>query len=472
MLGHRQVHASKSRPLNNLSQWAARESEARLNAEQFSRPVAKGLRATPLQADESTPANDLSASAGQPLALPQRKFFEGQFGYDFSQVRVHADASAAQLADEASAKAFTTGNHIVFGSGKFKPGTREGAALMAHELTHVVQQSDAPGNVGGATQREPKQPKQGIGSAPPSEPVIIAKDVAPEDDFILFDQDSANVSTSEKKLSQIFGIYAMPVTIELHGYASREGDTDYNSKLSGHRAAALKAKALKFLPPGSQVVLYAHGATEAFGATKDNRRVGIKLVLDATPDTSKDPTSPCPPGRSAKDRDLLTFDPIDPSLSKPTLPGSTLPFGCPPTLFPSTTIPPNFTLPPLSGPSLMDWSETTSPFTARGLRLTDSEAKTIEANWWTTYNFLRSLGFRPDLAALGANKGTAFAYDNMLSRENPNAADRFEQDSDKQLSLQNPGQKGIGTKIVPIITPSTLEWLSKKVFKKDLKFTF
>jgi hypothetical protein len=74
---------------------------------------------------------------GQPLAPTTRAFFEPRFGRDFSQVRVHQDAG---LAKGLNAQAFTVGNHVVFGAGRYQPETPVGKRLLAHELTHVVQQ--------------------------------------------------------------------------------------------------------------------------------------------------------------------------------------------------------------------------------------------------------------------------------------------------------------------------------------------
>lgn len=67
-------------------------------------------------------------------------FFEPRFGYDFDQVRIHTDARAVEAARAVNAKAFTVGRDIVFGAGQYKPGTAKGTKLLAHELTHVVQQ--------------------------------------------------------------------------------------------------------------------------------------------------------------------------------------------------------------------------------------------------------------------------------------------------------------------------------------------
>ncbi len=77
---------------------------------------------------------------GRPLPESVRAFFEPRFGHDFSQVRVHTDARAAESARAVNALAYTVGRHVVFGSGQFAPGTTLGDRLLAHELTHVVQQ--------------------------------------------------------------------------------------------------------------------------------------------------------------------------------------------------------------------------------------------------------------------------------------------------------------------------------------------
>lgn len=87
---------------------------------------------------------DVLRGSGQPLDAATRGFVEPRFGHDFSQVRVHADARAADSASAVNALAYTMGNQVVFGAGQFSPGTTRGMDLLAHELAHVVQQGDAP----------------------------------------------------------------------------------------------------------------------------------------------------------------------------------------------------------------------------------------------------------------------------------------------------------------------------------------
>ncbi len=84
---------------------------------------------------------------GVPLPEPVRAEMEPRLQHDFSQVRVHADESAAQSARGLSAQAFTVGQHIYFGRSRYQPETVAGQQLLAHELTHVVQQRQGPARV-------------------------------------------------------------------------------------------------------------------------------------------------------------------------------------------------------------------------------------------------------------------------------------------------------------------------------------
>lgn len=84
------------------------------------------------------------ASSGQPLDLPTRVLFESRFGHDFGRVRVHSDESAAAAASTVNAEAYTVGPHIVFGAGRYAPGTQAGRLLLAHELAHTIQQGEGP----------------------------------------------------------------------------------------------------------------------------------------------------------------------------------------------------------------------------------------------------------------------------------------------------------------------------------------
>ena len=85
---------------------------------------------------------DVLGSSGQPLDPTTRAFMEPRFGYDFSQVRVHADGKAALSSRSIQALAYTAGRHMVFAANRYSPHTESGKRLLAHELAHVVQQGE------------------------------------------------------------------------------------------------------------------------------------------------------------------------------------------------------------------------------------------------------------------------------------------------------------------------------------------
>ncbi len=86
------------------------------------------------------------SSPGHPLDAGTRAFFEPRFGQDFSRVRIHTDGQAAKSAQAVHALAYTVGRHVVFGAGQYQPSSVSGQGLLAHELTHVAQQSSVQVN--------------------------------------------------------------------------------------------------------------------------------------------------------------------------------------------------------------------------------------------------------------------------------------------------------------------------------------
>lgn len=99
------------------------------------------------------------SSGGRSLPRAARSFFEPRFGRDFSDVRIHNDANANQAAESINAEAFTLGQDIVFANGNYQPGTTQGKQLLAHELTHVIQQD------GGGARSDRQVQRQDDGNA-------------------------------------------------------------------------------------------------------------------------------------------------------------------------------------------------------------------------------------------------------------------------------------------------------------------
>ncbi len=102
---------------------------------------------------------------GKPLPEDEREFFESRFGADFSGVRIHTDSTAVETSKDLNARAYTVGSDIAFNSGEYQPGTGAGRHLLAHELTHVIQQGGA-----GTLERSPEE----------EEMATIARSAAPD----------------------------------------------------------------------------------------------------------------------------------------------------------------------------------------------------------------------------------------------------------------------------------------------------
>lgn len=115
-------------------------SRAPVSIQRYAGQVTEGPESAPESVER------VLAGSGNPLEPALRQDMEQRFGHDFSRVRVHSGMAAGQSARDVSADAYTAGNNIVFGDGHFAPGTHEGRRLIAHELTHVVQQSGTEGN--------------------------------------------------------------------------------------------------------------------------------------------------------------------------------------------------------------------------------------------------------------------------------------------------------------------------------------
>lgn len=120
--------------------------KAPANADKLQR---KGSDGVPSVGTSTQAAIQNNTTGGQPLSSEVRSFMEPRFNADFSNVRIHNDAESGSLSNQLSARAFTYQNHIFFSSNQYQPGTSGGKQLLAHELTHTIQQ-------GHAVQRSPQ----------------------------------------------------------------------------------------------------------------------------------------------------------------------------------------------------------------------------------------------------------------------------------------------------------------------------
>src|SRR5258705_13457757 len=124
--------------------------ECQENRQQRKAATATSLGAVPLSVSAALRAS------GQSLDAHTREYMEGRFGHDFGHVRIHTDTGAVDSARAVDALAYTVGQDVVFASGQYAPNTPAGRRLLAHELTHVLQQSAGSASL---------QPRLEIGAA-------------------------------------------------------------------------------------------------------------------------------------------------------------------------------------------------------------------------------------------------------------------------------------------------------------------
>ncbi|MCP4157034.1 MAG: DUF4157 domain-containing protein, partial [bacterium] len=187
----------------------------------------------------------LKGGGGQPLPETTRNYFEPRFGKDLGNIRLHTGTKANDTAASLHAQTFSTGNNIAFAHGYYSPGTTAGKKLLAHEITHTIQQQTTQNK--GETLRLRQQPG----------PFTISDKYEKshqEKDFVFFDwarpdySDKAPEDSLDSKEKQ--KVFArkndadkskIPVNqIKLIGYASEEGNVNYNKRLIKRRLQAVK----------------------------------------------------------------------------------------------------------------------------------------------------------------------------------------------------------------------------------------
>lgn len=155
-LNRNPAHSVPPKPGANLPE-DAREREADRVAEQVMRMPGPAGRREPLP---SIAGRDGASSSGRPLDAVTREFMESRFGRDFSGVRVHTDPPARQAARSVGARAYTFGQDLVFDAGQYAPQTNAGRELLAHELSHVVQQRETTPRAGHDRRKPTQAPLQ------------------------------------------------------------------------------------------------------------------------------------------------------------------------------------------------------------------------------------------------------------------------------------------------------------------------
>jgi len=259
--------------------------------------------------------HDVLGSPGRPLAPATRAFMEPRFGRDFGNVRIHDDARAGASARAVNALAYTHGSDIVFDAGRYAPDTDAGKHLLAHELTHTIQQGfapalagpspDAPGGGPDASiariavvQRAAKidQIQRSCGREEIGTPAGCTGSsmVVPERPRYLFQTSCDEFLTgNELDLRTDARSIQQGETVEVHGLASEEGPVDFNIPLScarALRASAVIEDVLAARGITARILVFSHGPQTSGPRTAD-RAVAI-IRRSPTPEPEPEPTPP------------------------------------------------------------------------------------------------------------------------------------------------------------------------------------
>lgn len=246
------------------------------------------------QADASVPpsVHQTLADPGRPLALSLQQDMGQRFGHDFSSVRVHTNAKATESAKSVSALAYTVGRNIVFQSDHYKPELTEGKRLLAHELTHVVQQTGGAPIPTKSSKKASSASNKGnyrishIGQSSvdviqrAGDPAFLPTPFACPHDLtpgrpagtdVLFSVGGFAITPAHTlQLTTVRDSWRTAGGTEdvlVHGYASTQGDQEPNWVLSCNRAASVKTELVRLGIPAVRVNVVAHGESTDFSAS-------------------------------------------------------------------------------------------------------------------------------------------------------------------------------------------------------------
>jgi hypothetical protein len=199
--------------------------------------------------------------AGAPLDTASRSYFEPRFGHNFGNVRIHTGPQAARAAASIQARAFTLGRDVVFAAGDHDLRSEAGKHLLAHELAHVVQQSA----MAGPSRLQRKCHATELGKPSP--------DCTPSQVGVVGWQFQFKVGCDDLLPGEEAKINKLKVgnQLNIHGFASQEGDASFNSDLSCHRANRIADLARKLRADCPVIGIFQHGASpvSAPGVAKD-----------------------------------------------------------------------------------------------------------------------------------------------------------------------------------------------------------
>jgi hypothetical protein len=182
-------------------------------------------------------SNKISSSQGTGSNMDSntQSFMSSRFGNDFNSVKIHTDGNAIQMNRELNAKAFTTGNDIYFNEGQYQPHTSNGKQLLAHELTHTIQQNRSVKSV--QNKKDTSFEITGLYESRAGESGFIFFDTGQPDTTLSKPEDSLDKDEKQKIKDKA---KANPPTVNLFGFSSEDGIQKEDNELIGRRVSAVK----------------------------------------------------------------------------------------------------------------------------------------------------------------------------------------------------------------------------------------
>jgi outer membrane protein OmpA-like peptidoglycan-associated protein len=414
-----------------------------------------------------------AGGTGKALDSEVRADFEPRFGHDFSRVRVHADSASAASAHSENSAAYTLGSDIFYGEGMYNPATDPGRQLLAHELTHVVQQQNDRGErshgshyeaeaeeagravAGGGTrnvrlaaphaiqrQELPKLSETKLAeSASPTMAAVIGSGTL--DNFVTGKSDlsadnKAKLGRTVENIKTLLQRYPGS-TIHVTGHTDAVGKENDNQALGQSRADAVKAALLQMGIPEIAVQTESHGANDLLVRTTKaegrNRRVQVYF-------------EPSLIGRHAMTGGLSVGGTSQGAITPGTVPPADTSItgycgrhpeicyggGGPPCVPPGATQ----AIPDNTPYKRMDVKGINDAYASHGERPPGGDD--LRAAWDAAYKRYRGLGFSEDQAVWLANKEVSATAAKEESRDNPNSIDR----SNTEMQRQFPDSTTIG----------------------------
>jgi hypothetical protein len=219
---------------------------------------------------------DALRGGGEPLPAAVRSYFEPRFGHDFSRVRVHADARAADTARAVQAQAYTIGGDIVFGPGRYAPESDAGKRLLAHELVHTIQQGASTpagggrGTIGRISRKGLMQRAPDIRELPPGMSCVTVTDPGhPAGTTVRFSSGTTLASGEDAHVTTFHSTWTAAGgtdDISVDGFASTDGAQGTNWQISCDRAEEVKTRLVALGVPATKITTFAHGESAAFSA--------------------------------------------------------------------------------------------------------------------------------------------------------------------------------------------------------------